>query len=84
MPEYRIPEVGARIMDLQEPQWKMLSTTGWTQAGTVLVLDEPDVTARSSAALLLTPVARFFIGARRSLASLTDRNPRCGSKSVSS
>jgi tryptophanyl-tRNA synthetase len=36
----RIPEVGARIMDLQEPERKM-STTGGTEAGTVLVLDEP-------------------------------------------
>jgi tryptophanyl-tRNA synthetase len=41
VPEYRIPEVGARIMDLQEPERKM-STTGGTEAGTVLVLDEPD------------------------------------------
>jgi len=39
-PEHRIPEVGARIMDLQEPTNKM-STTGGTEAGTVLVLDEP-------------------------------------------
>ena len=37
----RIPEVGARIMDLQEPERKM-STTGATEAGTVYVLDEPD------------------------------------------
>jgi tryptophanyl-tRNA synthetase len=41
VPELRIPEVGARIMDLQEPQNKM-STTGATDAGTVYVLDEPD------------------------------------------
>jgi tryptophanyl-tRNA synthetase len=41
VPEMRIPEVGARIMDLQEPMRKM-STTGGTEAGTVLVLDEPD------------------------------------------
>jgi tryptophanyl-tRNA synthetase len=40
VPEFRIPEVGARIMDLQEPERKM-STTGGTEAGTVLVLDEP-------------------------------------------
>ena len=39
-PEHRIPEVGARIMDLQEPTNKM-STTGGSEAGTVLVLDEP-------------------------------------------
>jgi tryptophanyl-tRNA synthetase len=35
------PEVGARIMDLQEPTKKM-STTGGTPQGTVLVLDPPD------------------------------------------
>jgi tryptophanyl-tRNA synthetase len=41
VPELRIPRVGARIMDLQEPDRKM-STTGATEAGTVYVLDEPD------------------------------------------
>ena len=41
VPEFRIPEVGARIMDLQEPERKM-STTAGTEAGTVLVLDEPE------------------------------------------
>jgi tryptophanyl-tRNA synthetase len=35
------PEVGARIMDLQEPEKKM-STTGGTSQGTVLILDPPD------------------------------------------
>jgi tryptophanyl-tRNA synthetase len=39
-PELRIPEVGARIMDLQEPTNKM-STTGGSEGGTVLVLDDP-------------------------------------------
>ena len=41
VPEHRIPAVGARVRDLQEPQRKM-STTGGTQQGTVFVLDEPD------------------------------------------
>jgi tryptophanyl-tRNA synthetase len=36
------PEVGARIMDLQEPTKKM-STTGGTPQGTVSLLDETDV-----------------------------------------
>jgi len=45
VPEHRIPEVGARIMDLQEPANKM-STTGGTPEGTVLVLDEPAVIER--------------------------------------
>src|SRR5581483_427030 len=40
VPEHRIQEVGAGIMDLQEPERKM-STTGGTPQGTVLVLDEP-------------------------------------------
>jgi tryptophanyl-tRNA synthetase len=38
-PAVRVPEVGARIMDLQEPAKKM-STTGGTPQGTVLVLDD--------------------------------------------
>jgi tryptophanyl-tRNA synthetase len=41
LPEHRIPRVAARIMDLQVPHKKM-STTGGTELGTVLVLDEPD------------------------------------------
>jgi tryptophanyl-tRNA synthetase len=42
VPEHRIPAVGARIMDLQEPTRKM-STTGGSEQGTVYVLDEPSV-----------------------------------------
>ena len=42
VPEGVFPEVGARIMDLQEPERKM-STTGGTPQGTVLLLDPPDV-----------------------------------------
>jgi len=42
VPRGVFPEVGARIMDLQEPTKKM-STTGGTAQGTVLVLDEPEV-----------------------------------------
>jgi tryptophanyl-tRNA synthetase len=40
VPEGRIPEVGARIMDLQSPERKMSTTVG-TEQGTVYVLDEP-------------------------------------------
>jgi tryptophanyl-tRNA synthetase len=40
LPSHRIPEVGARIMDLQNPDRKM-STTGGAEQGTVYVLDEP-------------------------------------------
>jgi tryptophanyl-tRNA synthetase len=40
VPDLRIPAVGARIMDLQEPTRKM-STTSPSESGTVYVLDEP-------------------------------------------
>jgi len=42
VPEGVYPEVGARIMDLQEPANKMSTTIGTAQ-GTVRLLDEPDV-----------------------------------------
>jgi len=45
VPSHRIPTVGARIMDLQVPERKM-STTGGTEQGTVLVLDDPRVVAK--------------------------------------
>jgi tryptophanyl-tRNA synthetase len=45
VPEHRIPEVGARIMDLQDPTRKM-STTGASEQGTVYVLDEPQAIAK--------------------------------------
>jgi len=42
LPEGVYPEVGARIMDLQDPERKMSTTIG-TPQGTVKLLDEPDV-----------------------------------------
>ncbi len=42
LPEGIFPEVGARIMDLQDPTRKM-SSTGGTPQGIVHVLDPPDV-----------------------------------------
>jgi tryptophanyl-tRNA synthetase len=45
VPEVRIPQIGARIMDLQQPERKM-STTAPSQQGTVLVLDEPKTIAK--------------------------------------
>jgi tryptophanyl-tRNA synthetase len=45
VPEHRIPEVGARVRDLQEPDRKM-STTGGSEQGTVYVLDEADTIRR--------------------------------------
>jgi tryptophanyl-tRNA synthetase len=42
IPQARIPESGARIMDLQEPGRKM-STTNGTPQGTIYMLDPPDL-----------------------------------------
>jgi tryptophanyl-tRNA synthetase len=44
-PEHVIPEVGARIMDLQDPSAKM-STTYGSEAGLIYVDDEPDAIRR--------------------------------------
>jgi tryptophanyl-tRNA synthetase len=41
LPRGVYPEVGAKIMDLQEPEKKM-STTGGTEHGTVYILDSPE------------------------------------------
>ena len=45
LPEGIFPEVGARIMDLQEPERRM-STTAGTPQGTVRVLDPPEAIRR--------------------------------------
>jgi len=44
-PEHVIPEVGARIMDLQDPASKM-STSYGTDAGLIYIDDEPDAIRR--------------------------------------
>jgi tryptophanyl-tRNA synthetase len=44
-PEHVIPAVGARIMDLQEPNAKM-STSSSTEAGLIYIDDEPDAIMR--------------------------------------
>jgi tryptophanyl-tRNA synthetase len=42
LPEGIYPEIGARVMDLQEPERKM-STTGGTAQGTVKIFDPPEI-----------------------------------------
>jgi tryptophanyl-tRNA synthetase len=61
VPELRIPEVGARIMDLQEPERKM-STTGGTESGTVLVLDD-EKTIRKKVGSAVTDSGRDVVAA---------------------
>ena len=67
VPEHRIPEVGARIMDLQEPTRKM-STTGGSEEGTVYVLDEPQVIEKKLRRAVTDSADR-----RRSAAARTSR-----------
>jgi tryptophanyl-tRNA synthetase len=45
VPQARIPEVGARIMDLKFPDRKM-STSSHNPAGTVYIIEEPDAIAK--------------------------------------
>ena len=45
VPRHRIPEVGARIMDLQNPESKM-STTSEHDTGRIHVLDDPKVVTK--------------------------------------
>ena len=45
VPEHRIPEIGARIMDLQDPTSRM-STTASSEQGAIYILDEPDAIRR--------------------------------------
>jgi tryptophanyl-tRNA synthetase len=42
IPEGTYPEVGAMVMDLQDPTWKM-STSAASDAGVIRLLDPPDV-----------------------------------------
>jgi tryptophanyl-tRNA synthetase len=44
-PDLRIPKIGAKVMDLQHPHNKM-STTGGSEQGTVLVLDDARTIAK--------------------------------------
>ena len=64
VPEMRIPEVGARIMDLQEPERKM-STTGGTEQGTVLVLDEPEAIRRKIGSAVTDSESEVVRGAEK-------------------
>jgi len=45
VPEGRYPEIGARIMNLQDPESRM-STTYGSEQGTVYILDPPDAVAK--------------------------------------
>jgi tryptophanyl-tRNA synthetase len=72
VPEVRIPEVGARIMDLQYPDRKM-STTSDSPQGTVYILDEPDAVLKKFRSAV-TDSGREVVRARdkRGISNLID------------
>jgi tryptophanyl-tRNA synthetase len=70
VPELLVPQVGARIMDLQEPERKM-STTGGTEAGTVLVLDD-EATIRKKIGSAVTDSGREIVRDREAKPGITN------------
>ncbi|WDT94380.1 tryptophan--tRNA ligase [Thermoleophilum album] len=54
VPRHRIPEVGAKIMDLQDPTSKMSTTTEST-AGVIFIDEEPDEIRRKVRAAVTDP-----------------------------
>jgi tryptophanyl-tRNA synthetase len=82
VPEGVYPEVGARIMDLQEPTKKM-STTSGTPQGTVRILDEADVIRKKFKSAVTDSGSEVRRGEDKPgvtnlidiLASLTDESP---------
>ena len=65
VPEHRIPAVGARIMDLQDPTSKM-STTSSEEKGRIYIDDEEKAaSSRRSRARSPTPAARSGAGPTR-------------------
>ena len=77
VPEHRIPEVGARVRDLQEPERKM-STTGGTEQGTVYVLDEPDAIRRKFSRAVTDSGTEIVRAPRQARHLEPDRDPRRG------
>ncbi len=75
VPEHRIPEVGARIMDLQDPSVKM-STTGGSEAGTLYVLDEPAAITKKLKSAVTDSGSGGAPRAREAGHQQPDRDPR--------
>ncbi|MFN2466940.1 MAG: tryptophan--tRNA ligase [Gaiellaceae bacterium] len=70
VPEGRFPEIGARIMDLQEPTRKM-STTGGTPQGTLLISDPPE-TIRKKVRSAVTDSGRDVVHDREAKPGVTN------------
>src|SRR5271167_296204 len=82
VPDHRIPSVGARIMDLQNPTAKM-STTGGSEHGTVYVLDEAQAIEKKFKSAVTDSGSQVCRGADKPgisnlieiLAAVRDRDP---------
>ena len=74
-PEHRIPEVGGRVMDLQDPTAKM-STTGGTEQGTVLVLDEEKAVRKKVMSAVTDSGSEVARGEGKEGIAQPDRDPR--------
>ncbi len=75
VPELRIPSVGARIMDLQDPTRKM-STTGGSEQGTVYVLDEPKTIEKKLKGAVTDSGSEVRASRGQARGRQPDRNPR--------
>ena len=75
VPEAAIPKVGARIMDLQEPNKKM-STTGSTPQGIIFVLEDPASIAKKIKRAVTDPddppVVRYDPAAKPGVSNLLE------------
>ena len=78
VPEGRYPEVGARIMNLQDPESRM-STTYGSEQGTVYILDPPDVVAKKVRSARDRLRVGGAPGARQARDRQPDRDPVRGS-----
>ena len=74
VPERVFPEVGGRMMDLQEPTRKM-STTGGTAQGTVWVLDEPDTIRKKFRSAVTDSGSEVRRAPRQARCDQPDRHP---------
>ena len=73
VPRHRIPDVGARILDLQDPDKKM-STTGGSEQGTVYILDSPEAIARKFKSAITDSGREIRRGARQARDLQPDRD----------
>ena len=79
VPEGRYPEVGARIMDLQDPATRM-STTDGSEQGTVYILDEPEAVREEGQERRHRLRLRGPPGAGQGWDREPDRDPRGGAR----